>query len=88
MKRSLALAVLALVAAAPLASASTPSVYANCTNLHQKYPHGLGTTTARDHVSSGTPVTNFTKSNTRFAEAMKYNRGLDRDGDHIACEKH
>ncbi|MCU1600062.1 MAG: hypothetical protein JWO22_771 [Frankiales bacterium] len=87
-KRLLCLVVLALVAVAPTASAATPAVYKNCTNLNKKYPHGLGQTTAKDHVSSGKPVTNFTKSNARFAEAMKYNKGLDRDHDHIACEKH
>ena len=86
MKRSLSLALVALVAAAPAASAM-PAVYQNCTNLHRTYPHGLGQTTAHDHVTSGKPVTNFTKSNAKFAEAMKYNRGLDRDKDHIACEK-
>lgn len=87
-KRALALAVLALLAVAPAASAATPAVYQNCTNLHRTYPHGLGQTTAKDHVTSGRPVTNFTKSNARFAQAMKYNKGLDRDRDHIACEKH
>ena len=87
MKRVLALAVVALVPLAPAASAM-PAVYSNCTNLTRTYPHGLGQTTAHDHVTSGRPVTNFTKNNAKFAEAMKYNKGLDRDHDHIACERH
>jgi Excalibur calcium-binding domain len=37
---------------------------------------------ARDHTS-GTPVTNFKRS----AKLYRQNKGLDRDGDHIACEK-
>ncbi|MCU1594628.1 MAG: hypothetical protein JWO12_2020 [Frankiales bacterium] len=89
MKRVLGVVVLALVAVAPsTASATIPAVYKNCTNLNKTYPHGLGQTTARDHVTSGRPVTTFTKSNARFAAAMKANAGLDRDKDHIACEKH
>jgi len=87
MTRLLALAAVAVIAVAPAASAM-PAVYANCTNLHRTYPHGLGQTTAHDHVTSGRPVTNFTKNNARFADAMRYNKGLDRDHDHIACEAH
>jgi hypothetical protein len=33
-------------------------------------------------------VTNFKRSNTLYATAMRYNRGLDRDKDRVACEKH
>lgn len=37
--------------------------------------------------TSGTPVTTFKRSNKLFKKAMKNNKGLDRDGDKIACEK-
>jgi hypothetical protein len=33
-------------------------------------------------------VRNFWRSNRLYREAMRYNRGLDRDHAHIACEKH
>ena len=65
-----------------------PSKYANCTNLHRYYPHGVGRVGARDHVASGgRPVTTWTKSTTAYNTAMRYNRGLDRDHDYIACEQ-
>jgi Excalibur calcium-binding domain len=38
--------------------------------------------------SGADPVTNFRRSNRLYREAMSYNRGLDRDNDKIACEKH
>jgi len=79
---------LANVTLAPADAATRPVWTKNCTELNKKFPHGVGKTTAHDHVSSGTPVTNFKKSNTLFATAMSWNRGLDRDGDKIACEKH
>jgi uncharacterized heparinase superfamily protein len=37
--------------------------------------------------TTGEPVTNFTHSNYLYRLAMRYNRGLDRDHDGIACEK-
>jgi hypothetical protein len=33
-------------------------------------------------------VTNFKRSNTLYATAMRWNSDLDRDRDKIACEKH
>lgn len=56
--------------------------YKNCTALNKAYPHGVGRKGARDKTS-GKPVTNFTVSNTVYSA----NRGSDRDGDGIACEK-
>jgi excalibur calcium-binding domain-containing protein len=80
-----------LVLAAPAspavqATARIPALYKNCTNLNKRYPHGVGKLHARDKTS-GTPVTNFRRSNTLYSRAMSYNRGLDRDKDGIACEK-
>jgi len=69
------------------AGAATPALYKNCTNLNKKYPHGVGKVGARDHTS-GEPVTTFKRSNTVYRLAMSYNKGLDRDKDGIACEKH
>ena len=37
--------------------------------------------------TSGTPVTTFKHSDSLYAQAMKANKGLDRDKDGIACEK-
>jgi hypothetical protein len=83
--------VIALVLAAPAtpavhATAVAPPLYKNCTALNKKYPHGVGKVGARDKTS-GTPVTNFRRSNTVFRTAMSHNKGLDRDKDGIACEK-
>ena len=68
------------------AIAAMPALYRNCTNLNNRYPHGLGKTRARDRTS-GTPVTTFKRSTRLYNLAMSYNRGLDRDGDGVACEK-
>ena len=78
---------LASPASAAIGSAgAAPPVYKNCTNLNKKYPHGLGKLGARDHTTSGTPVTNFKRSTKLYKLAMSYNRGLDRDKDGVACE--
>jgi hypothetical protein len=73
-------------APAPAATGAVPSLWKNCTNVHKKYPHGVGKLHARDKTS-GVPVTTF-KHNTRLYNiAISYNKGLDRDKDGIACEK-
>jgi Excalibur calcium-binding domain len=64
-----------------------PLLYKNCTNLNKRYPHGVGKLLARDHTS-GEPVTDFKRSTTLYLTAMRWNKGLDRDKDGIACEKH
>ena len=68
-------------ARAPAATAATR--YRNCTSLNAKYPHGVGRKGAKDHVSSGDPVTTF-KVNDALYTANKH---LDRDKDGVACEK-
>jgi Excalibur calcium-binding domain len=73
-------------ATAPAAGGLIPRLYKNCTNLNKRYPHGVGRRLARDKTS-GTPVTNFRRSTVLYNTAMRYNRGLDRDKDGIACEK-
>jgi hypothetical protein len=72
--------------AARAARTSTPALLKNCTHLNAKYHHGVGEFGARDHTS-GVPVTNFFHSTLLYNKAMRYNRGLDRDKDGIACEK-
>ena len=67
--------------------ASAPLLYKNCTNLNKRYPHGVGKPRTRDKTS-GEPVTNFRRSTKLYRIAMSWNRGLDRDKDGIACEKH
>ena len=65
-------------------SANVTSVrYPRCSALNRRYPHGVGRVGARDHTSSGTPVTTFKRSNTLYRQ----NSHLDRDKDGIACEK-
>jgi hypothetical protein len=72
-----------------VAPEAMPPLYRNCTNFNKRYPHGVGRLTARDKVRPGAePVTNFRRSNRIFSVAMSWNRGLDRDKDRIACEKH
>jgi hypothetical protein len=91
MKRTLSAAVLAAgalsvgAAQAPAASA-IPYPWKNCTQVHKKYPHGVGKLRAHDHTS-GTPVTNFRRSTRLYKLAMRYNKRLDADKDGIACEK-
>jgi hypothetical protein len=77
---------LAVTFSAPVAADAMHSArhFANCTAMHKVYPHGVGRKHAHDHVTSGTPVTNFKRSNPLYAA----NSGSDRDHDHVACEEH
>jgi hypothetical protein len=61
---------------------TNPPVYANCTAMHQVFPHGVGKPFAKDHTS-GTPVTTY------YVSTWIYNGNtrLDADKDGIACEK-
>jgi Excalibur calcium-binding domain len=68
------------------AASAVAAPWKNCTQVNKKYPHGVGKVGARDHTS-GTPVTTFKRNNFLYKTAMRYNRGLDRDKDGIACEK-
>ena len=93
MKRStLAVALSVVAATLTIGAATSPvdasSTWKNCTSVHKKYPHGVGRRSAHDHVTSGTPVTNFKHSNRLYRIAMNHNKGLDRDHDKIACEAH
>jgi len=77
----------AAMTAAPVLAGAAPSYgaaksYKNCTALNKDYPHGVGRQGARDKTS-GTPVTNFTVSNTLY----RANGSSDRDRDGVACEK-
>ena len=68
------------------AEAAGPAKWQNCTVVNKRLPHGVGRANARDKTS-GTPVTNFRRDTALYNTAMTANRGLDRDGDGIACEK-
>ena len=68
------------------AEAAMPAKFKNCTALNKVYPHGVGKAKAVDRTS-GKRVTTFRRSTKLYNQAMKYNRGLDRDKDGIACEK-
>jgi hypothetical protein len=75
----------------PAAAAAQPSApWKNCTEVHKRYPHGVGKANARDRTKSHSsePVTSFKRSTSLYNTAMKYNRDLDRDKDGIACEAH
>jgi Excalibur calcium-binding domain len=81
-------AVLAILAASASAAKDVvPYRWKNCTIVNKRFPHGVGKLRAHDKTS-GTPVTNFRRSTVIYLRAMHYNRGLDRDKDGIACEKH
>jgi len=67
---------------AQAASGAGVLAYPNCKALNARYPHGVGRFGARDHTS-GTPVTNFRRSNRLYRQ----NKARDRDHDGIACEK-
>ena len=73
------------VAAPPADAASKPRVFANCTALHQVYPHGVGKVGAHDKGKNKNfrPVTTFKRDNALY----QANRTLDRDHDGVACEK-
>jgi Excalibur calcium-binding domain len=95
LKRLLYVALIAttlLLAAPTLAavqsSAVRPAWTKNCTALNKRYHHGVGKLRAYDRTTSGDPVTNFRRSTRLYLTAMRWNRGLDRDKDGIACEKH
>ncbi len=65
-------------------AAAKPKVFANCTDLHAKFPHGVGRKGAKDKVAKGgKPVTKFAV-NTAVYNA---NKNLDHDHDGVACEK-
>ncbi|MBM3678488.1 MAG: excalibur calcium-binding domain-containing protein [Actinobacteria bacterium] len=83
--RSIVMACLAFVVAVALAApavSATPRKFRNCAALNKVYPHGVGRVGARDSTS-GTPVTNFKRSNALYL----VNKGRDRDNDGIACER-
>jgi hypothetical protein len=82
-------AVAGLVVPSVSASAARETIpyrWKNCTIVNKRFPHGVGKLRAHDRTS-GTPVTNFRRSTLIYLRAMRYNRGLDRDKDGIACEK-
>lgn len=87
-RAALTIAVGMLLSAAPSvpATAHTSGIHDNCTNLRQRWPHGVGTRNAVDKTS-GRRVTNFHRSNDAYWKAERHNGDLDRDNDHIACEK-
>jgi hypothetical protein len=92
MKVGLILVVLAVAfggVASPRSAAQPASWWTNCTSVHTRYPHGLGTLRARDHTRSGTnPVTNFIRSTRLYNIATSHNSRLDADHDSVACEAH
>jgi hypothetical protein len=82
-KAAILLVLLALaLGIAANANAGSSVRYRNCKALNRHYPHGVGRLGARDHTS-GTPVTNFKRSNILYRQ----NKARDADHDGIACEK-
>jgi hypothetical protein len=81
-----------LVLGAPVATGAIaqttkkPPWTQNCTALNKRFPHGVGRAKARDRTS-GEPVTSFRRSTRLYNIAMRWNRGLDRDKDGVACER-
>jgi len=81
--RLLAVAAALLLLVAYAAQAATPMRFRNCATLNARYPHGVGRVGARDQTSGSQPVTTFKRSNALYL----VNKGRDRDGDGIACER-
>jgi len=79
----LALTGTAAVVAAPVQAHDT-GIHDNCTNFNERFPHGVGRRGAHDQ---GGNVTNFKRSNRIYNKANRHNSDLDRDNDHVACEK-
>jgi len=65
--------------------ADAAGTWTNCTTVHKTYRHGVGMRSAHDKTT-GTPVTNFKRSDRLYRAAMNHNKNLDRDKDKIACE--
>lgn len=89
--RNVPLATALFVVAASLsfstpAEAHTRGIHDNCTELNQKWAHGVGRRGAVDKTS-GIRVTNFYRNTDAYRLADQHNGGLDRDNDGIACEK-
>jgi Excalibur calcium-binding domain len=84
---ALAAALAVMGASASAASGAIPARWKNCKTVNKRFPHGVGKLHAHDKTTSGEPVTNFRRSTGLYLEAMRQNRGLDRDHDGIACEK-
>lgn len=76
--------VLAGVSITVPASAHDTGIHDNCTNLNEKWPHGVGKRKAKD---KGGNVTNFKRSTKLYRIANNHNSTLDGDNDGIACEK-
>ncbi len=77
-----------IVVPATQAQAHDTGIHDNCTNLHKRWPHGVGLRGAHDKTTSGDPVTNFHRSNRQYRRAINHNSTLDADHDKIACEAH
>ena len=63
-----------------------PVRWKTCTAVNKGDPHGVGRVRAHDKTA-GEAITNFTHGNYLYRLATRYNRGLDRDHEGIACEK-
>ena len=70
-----------------LADARIPAKWRSCKAVNARYPHGVGRFGAHN-LTAGDPVTNFFHSTLLYKTAIRFNKGLDRDHDGIACEKH
>jgi hypothetical protein len=90
---ALGAAAIALVAGSTLGMTDTAHAastkYANCTAVHQKYSGGIAkTSVTKNRVVSGGKTTYRALKGTVKKDNALYqaNKGLDRDGDGIACE--
>jgi len=87
--RKIPLAIGAAVVASTTMAVAVPAnaagTWSNCTTVHKTYAHGVGMRSAHDKTT-GTPVTNFKRSDRLYRAAMNHNKSLDRDKDKIACE--
>jgi len=78
--------IVALLSVASPVGAHSTGIHDNCTNLNNRWSHGVGLRGAVDKTA-GVRVTNFHRNGDAYRLADKHNGGLDRDNDGIACEK-
>ena len=77
------------VAEAPAATSYVgPAIWKNCTNVHKRYPHGVGKLRAtRSSAGQHRARDDVQAQHTALQHAMRYNKRLDADKDGVACEK-
>jgi Excalibur calcium-binding domain len=67
---------------------AAPRKYPNCEALNRDFPHGIGLKGATDRNKAGNPMIDPVTDFAINPDVYKAHKGLDRDKDDIACERH